>query len=258
MHRLGQIGPLAVQRPFFPEGRQVCHVVLLHPPGGIVPGDSLDVELDVQSGAHALVTTPAATKVYRSDGRPARQTQTLKALAGATLEWLPQETILFDGARAYLDTRVDLCGDARFIGWDVLCLGRPAAGETAFSGSCRQRLELFLDGRPLLSERSNYGRELQSAPWGMRNASVVATLFVTSLTLAGETLQELLGRLRVLAASASIDGAWRSVSVVGGVLVLRYLGDSAERARTFCESAWRQVRPVLLGRPACLPRIWLT
>ena len=258
MHRLGQMGPLAVQRPFFPEGPQVCHVVLLHPPGGIVPGDSLEVALDVQPGAHALVTTPAATKVYRSDGRTARQTQALQVSAGATLEWLPQETILFDGARACLDTRVDLGGDAAFIGWDLLCLGRQAAGEITFSGACRQRLDLFREGRPLLSERAHYGRELQSAPWGMRDASVVATLFAVSPALAGETVQELLGQLRTLAASQPSDPDLRSITVVSGALVVRYLGASVERARVFCESAWRQVRPVLLDRPACSPRIWST
>ena len=257
MYRLGQIGPLAVQRPFFPEGRDVCHVVLLHPPGGVVPGDSLDVELRVEPGAHTLVTTPAATKVYRSDGRSAEVHQTLHVSTGATLEWLPQETILFGGANARLHTQVELGMGAYFIGWDILCLGRPAAGENHFSGACRQHLDLFVDGRPLLLERADYGRGLQSAPWGMRGASVSATFFAVAPCLSGEP-PPVLAELRDLTASQPPDGALRAATVMRGVLVLRYLGTSAEGARSFFELAWQRVRPALLGRAACPPRIWST
>lgn len=258
MRRLGQMGPLAVQRPFFPEGRDVCHVVLLHPPGGLVAGDALDVVLAAEPGAHALVTTPAATKVYRSDGRQARQVQSLNVATGATFEWLPQETILFDGANACLDTRVELAPGATFLGWDILCLGRQAAGEVSFGGACRQRIELTLAGRPLLSERASFGRQLQAASWGMRNATVAATMVAVAADLSGEAGQRLLGELRVLAAAEPAAGHWRSVTIASGVLVLRYLGSRVERARSFCESAWRLLRPALLGRAACSPRIWST
>src|SRR6185436_3067379 len=101
-------GPLVVQRPFLPEGPGVCHVYVLHPPGGLVGGDELTLDVDVATGAHALVTTPAASKVYRTNGAAVRQVQRLRVAGGATLEWLPQEAIIYDGARASLETRVEL------------------------------------------------------------------------------------------------------------------------------------------------------
>src|SRR4051812_15146446 len=150
LERRAHFGPVQVQRAFFPEGRGCCHIYVLHPPGGLVSGDTLSVRGEVGRGAHALVTTPAAGKVYRSgDGRHALQRQRFTVAADASLEWLPQETIVFDRARVELDTRVDLAGNATFMGWEILCLGRSVGGEPFRSGRCRQRLELWRDGRPL-------------------------------------------------------------------------------------------------------------
>lgn len=255
LRRRGQVGPLAVQRPFFPEGPEVCHVVLLHPPGGIVPGDSLEIDVDVEPGAHALLTTPAATKVYRSDGRTSAQTQRLRLHEGSVCEWLPQENICFVGAQVRLATQVELATGATFVGWDVLCLGRPAAGEDVFAGNCRQRIELLRNGRPVLVERADYDQRVQAAAWGMRGASVVGTLLATSPRLTEASAQELLALLRELGPR---DGGLCSASLVGGVLVFRYLGNGAEPARILFEQAWHLLRPALVGRPACAPRIWST
>ena len=126
-------GPLKVQRPFYPEG-PACHVYLLHPPGGVVGGDRLNIDVDVQSGAHALITTPGASKFYRSAGPLALQQQTLQ-VHGGILEWLPQENILFPGANIKLESRIQLDASARFIGWEVHCLGRPVIDETVRPGT---------------------------------------------------------------------------------------------------------------------------
>src|SRR3569623_3774405 len=115
-----QHGPLRVQRPFFPEGAGVCHIYVLHPPGGVVGGDELEIDVAVRAGAHALITAPAAGKFYRRAGAPARQPQLLRVAAAAALEWLPRENIVFDGARAELCTRVELAEGARFIGWEIM------------------------------------------------------------------------------------------------------------------------------------------
>jgi urease accessory protein len=128
-----QRGPLAVQRPFYPEG-STCHVYVLHPPGGLVGGDVLAIEVRVGEGAQALITTPGAAKLYRSLGPTAEQTQRLRVAAGGSLEWLPQENILFPGAQARLRTELDLEPGAAFIGWEVQCLGRPAIGERFETG----------------------------------------------------------------------------------------------------------------------------
>jgi urease accessory protein len=256
MHRRGHHGPLVVQRPFFPEGREVCHAYILHPPGGIVPGDALSLDITIETRARALITTPAATKFYRSDGRTSRQVQTVRASAGSAVEWLPQETILFKGAHAQLSTRVDLSGSAEFIGWDILCLGRPACGERfGANSSCRQRFELWRDGQPLVLERTRYEGDTQDAVWGLRGASVTGTLLAACCALTPETKQAVLQELRAIPVRA---GGLSSASEVGGVVVLRYLGNGAEQARILFERAWGVLRPVIVGRPACLPRIWST
>jgi len=255
MIRRGQVGPLAVQRPFFPEGSEVCHVYVLHPPGGIVPGDSLEIDVNVEQGAHALITAPAATKVYRSDGRTSALKQTLRAADGAFLEWLPQDTILFNGARISLDTRIDLAGSAACIGWDILCFGRPACDERFDEGYCRQRLEVWRDGVPLLIERTRYEGAVHDASWGLRGACVTATLFATSPALGVDENAALLAELRALPVK---PGDLCSATLVSGVVVMRYLGNSVENARILFEKGWRLARPLIFGRPVCHPRIWST
>lgn len=254
-----------VQRPFFPEGRQVPHVYLLHPPGGLVGGDALTVEVAVGAGAHALVTTPAATKVYRTRGPTASQAQRLRVEAGGALEWLPQELILHDGCAADLSTEVRLAPGARFVGVDALCFGLPARGETFAAGRCRQRFEVWredpADGaRPLVIERGRFDAAdaVQSAAWGLGGARVHA-LLVAAPAPGGAELAALLPLLR--AAGERLPAPERGgVTVVsdGAALVGRYLGASTERARRYLQELWTLLRPVLLRRPAIPPRIWAT
>ena len=253
--RKGQSGPLAVQRPFFPEGPAICHVYLLHPPGGLVPGDALALTAHVGTEASALLTVPAATKIYRSDGRTARQDQCLSVAPGGTLEWLPQETILFDRAKARLSTRVELSPGANFIGWDLVCFGRPACGEDFSQGTCQQTLEVWRGDRPLLIERARYESEVLSAAYGLRGMPVVATFLACGPALDKDTIPGLLEKLRAL---KPVGNDLLSATMLGDLLVLRYLGGNAEHARQHLENAWRQVRPLLLSRPATPPRVWST
>jgi urease accessory protein len=248
-------GPLVVQRPFTPEGLDLPHVYLLHPPGGLVGGDSLVTDARVGRGARALLTTPAAGKVYRS--RPgavrSRQMQRLAVAQGATLEWLPGETIVFDGAQVALETLVQLEGDAIFIGWEMACFGRPAQDERYQRGACRQRFELWRDGRPLCLERTllRAGAALASAPWGLAGQAVVGTLLASPLP--GLSLDPLRAACGELPAD---DRA--AVTELDGVLVARYRGASTERCRALFSWFWSALRPALLGRPAIRPRIWST
>jgi urease accessory protein len=244
-------GPLQVQRAFYPEGTDLCHVYVLHPPGGLVAGDSLEVKVQVDAGARVLMTTPAAGKVYRGDGATvATQRQRLAVGAGASLEWLPSETIAFDGAAVELATRVDLDQQAAFVGWEILCLGRPAAGERFERGHCRQRLELWRAGRPLCLERASItgGGPVLDAGWGLRGAPVVGTLLATAGAFSMDDVRALGAMLPELTSATSI----------GEVLVCRYLGPSAERARAHFARVWNLVRPSAIGRPASAPRIWST
>lgn len=246
-------GPLRVQRPFYPEGDEVCHVYVLHPPGGVVGGDELDITVDVNPVAAALLTTPAAGKFYRSDGRLARQRQGLRVAAGASLEWLPQETIVFAGASAALATHVELQGDARFMGWEILCLGRPGAGESFEHGSVSQAWEIRCDGRPVLIERAVYDGEgaALGAPWGLAGRPVCG-----SLVCVGD-YTGLVDEMRGATAALNIEGLF-SVTQLAAVLVCRYLGRHSDEARRCFARVWEILRPVFLRRAACAPRIWAT
>jgi urease accessory protein len=246
-------GPLRVQRPFYPESREVCHVYLLHPPGGLVSGDQLAIDIEVGRNARALITTPGAGKFYRSDGRRGvSQHQRLTILDGGVLEWLPQESILFDGTRAETSLRVELRGGARFIGWDITCLGRPASGEILRNCSVRQRFELWRDGRPVWLERNRYSDDsaVFDSAWGMRGKTVVATLVCT---VADVALAELL-RQKVQVGENALFG----VSQLDEVLVCRYLGEQAQEARAALTQAWHLLRSPVLDLPAVFPRIWST
>src|SRR5690606_4366820 len=136
-------GPFCVQRPFYP-GDGVCHTYLLHPPGGLAGGDRLVLDARVTQDAAALLTTPAATKLYRSDGEPSVVAQTLRAERGASLEWLPLETMLCGGSRAQIETRVELERGARFIGWELTSLGRPLSQDTYATGALVQCTRIAL------------------------------------------------------------------------------------------------------------------
>jgi urease accessory protein len=254
-------GPLAVQRPFFPEGPGVCHVYLLHPPGGLVGGDHLSIRAHVAAGAHALCTTPAATKVYRTRALPARQQQALTVAAGATLEWLPQETIVYDGADVELSTRVDMEPGARVLALELVCLGLPARAEPFRRGRCRQRLELWRAGLPLAVERARWhgGDPALAASWGLGGAPVTGTLLGAPAPAGRAEAQALVDELRALAEALPAGDAGSVTALAGGeVLACRYLGPSAERGRAFLHAAWCILRPSIAGRAPSAPRIWAT
>ncbi len=251
------IGPLLVQRPFFPEGAhpqgEVCHSYLLHPPAGLVGGDTLELIVEVSPGAHALITTPGAGKVYRTTGE-VHVCQRFSVADDAALEWLPQETILYTGSRTRLETRISLKGTARYLGWEIICLGRPAAGKYFETGRFEQYLNVEHDGLPLLSERLllEGGATQLAALWGLQGQPVTATLLCTVAgfdALAGEAICDRAGEPHV-----GIAG----VSIIDGLLVARYLGPQVRYAHAWFVRLWEALRPVVFGRAACAPRIWAT
>lgn len=245
-------GPLQVQRAFYPEGG-VCHVYLLHPPGGIVGGDRLEICAGVDAGAQVLLTTPAAGKFYRSAGRRAEQTHAFSVARDAALEWLPQETIVFDGALARSSTRVELAPGARFIGWEIVCLGRPAGGERFTQGQFQQGMEVYRQGRPLLHECNRFdgGGGVLDDHWGLGGRPVSGTLVCT-----GGDESDLAAVRAALGEDAGdeLTGA----TLLDELLLVRFIGGGAERARERFIRAWEVLRPRVLGRPAQRPRIWNT
>ena len=242
-------GPLRTLRSFYPEGPP-CHSYLIHPPGGIVGGDRLEVGVRVGGDAHAVITTPAANKFYRSAGATAWQEHRLVVEADGSLEWLPQEQILFNAARVESLARVDLAAGARFLGWEITALGRPASGDRFTAGWMSGRFEIWREGWPVLLERVRPlgGDPALHAAWGFQGLPVSAVLTATPATKAERDV----ARVWVEA------GEGRSATLLDSVLVARYLGDEALEARAALIELWRELRPLVLGRPPCEPRIWAT
>src|SRR6266850_7720415 len=219
-------GPLVVQKPLYPEGDAVCHAIVVHPPAGIAGGDELEIAVRAAEDAHALLTTPGAGKWYRSGGVWARQRIELNARDGACIEWLPQETIVYDGALADIRTEVRLADGARFIGWEILCLGRSGSGERFARGACRLQTSLQQNGKALWFERGRIegGSPLLESQVGLTGAPVCATLLAVA-----PGLDALLPRCR----GARPESGAGAVTLLPGVLVARYLGSSSESAKRY-------------------------
>ena len=230
-------GPLCVQRPFYPESDGRAHVYLIHTPGGVVGGDLLEIDLVLREGARALFTTPAATKFYRSPDQSSSQKQRIRAGADTILEWLPQETILFEAARAELSTRIELAQGARFAG---------------------QRFEVWRDGVPLLVERLALGGgdPLLAANGGLAGQPVVG-VFALTLGPDGPRASTLIASVRAALPELRSDDRFRITSL-RELLVCRYLGPRANSARRCFERAWSVLRPALLDAEAQAPRVWAT
>lgn len=247
------LGPLAVQKAFYPEGDQVCHTIILHPPGGIAGGDQLDIAINLAEKSKALITTPGAAKWYKSGGRTATQNLNFKIAADATLEWLPQESIIFDSASVQMKTSIELSGNAVFAGWEIICLGRTAAGEKFNTGDLRQVTEIKKDGKRIWGEYGTLqgGNAMLGSAVGLAGRPVTATFL-----LAGKTPSaELIAQCReIQVAQNELNG----VTLLPDVLVIRFLGYSTQSARQYFEKLWQLLRPYFVRAEVCTPRIWKT
>ncbi len=249
-------GPLRVQKALYPEDDAVCQAIVLHPPSGIAGGDQLHIQADVGAQAHAQLTTPGAGKWYRSGGSEAAQRIELTAGDDATLEWLPQETIVYNGAQAQMATHVTLASDSRFIGWDILCLGRAASGERFEKGEISLFFRVDRDNRPIWLERGQVtGNDpMLGSPAGWAGHTVCGTLLCSF----PELPQHSAALLETLRAIAPADAAQHGITALPGILIARYLGDNSEAARLWFAELWKILRPVCCNRPAVIPRIWNT
>lgn len=258
-------GPLRIQRVLYPEGPGCPHIYLLHPPGGVVGGDRLETQVELGPDAQLLLTTPAAQKLYRSAGAESEISNWLSASSGATLEWLPSETLAFSSARALCKTRVQLAAGAAFIGWEIACYGMPARGERFESGRVVSRFELFRDETPLLIESFELGAspEVLVGAFALRGQPVVANLY--AVPAGGSISDQLVESVRdAISTGAGIPAAGEpaqglcSVSSLNDLLVVRALGPNVEGVRASLIRAWQVLRPALLHRSAVLPRVWST
>lgn len=249
--------PLKVQRPFYPEGKEVCHSVILHTAGGVVGGDRLSLNFHLQANAKALITTAAAGKIYRSSGQLAQQNIDIKVDSGANLEWLPQETIVFDGAIYRQDLRVELAPQASILLWECTRFGRTARGEKFLSGEWRSHTEIWQQNSPLWIDRQwlKGGEKMLESPHGLAGKPVVATL-----AWVGEPVTaQLVEKVRALQCEGTIYPVNSSTGVtrLPNGLLCRYRGSSTAAAREWFVGIWHLLRLSFSERPCCLPRVWI-
>lgn len=276
-------GPLYVQKALYPEGNDLPHLYLLHPPGGLVSGDQLDLRINVAESSAALMTSPGAGRLYgaREDKRPQRQNNQIRIASKGSLEWFPMETLVYSGARAETCTQIYLEEDSHFIGWDICALGLPSSNSPFLKGSLRQTFEIYREDKPEMIERLSLKAEDQSyrdSPAGLAGFTCNA-LFVAG-PIQDQTIREpiqekLIELCQEISSRQSIDqndsfdksqindkasiagkAPMMGVTQQGQWLVIRYLGNSTTLAREAFVKSWCLVRPALLSRKACLPRIW--
>lgn len=250
------LGPLRVQRPFFPEGEDLCHIYILHPPGGMVAGDNLSFQFQAKESAQALLTTPSAGKFYRTDKHlnPQIQCTSITVDKNASIEWFPQETIVFDGCKGVLNNEYHLNPSSRFFTWEITCFGRRFGNAPFNGGEFRQGLTFTLDGDPLLIENSQFhgGQPMMSRQWGLQNRTVWGSFY--AYVVSRSQTQEIKEQWQY----TSQDNHQLAITNVDSLFIARYLGDSAEEAKNIFTNLWQALRPMVLNRTAEAPRIWKT
>jgi urease accessory protein len=254
--RFAHEGPLRILQSLYPEGDAVCHNVLVHPPGGLVGGDTLSVSVTAAEGSHGLVTTPGASRFYRSEGAPALQDVRVRLVGGARLEWLPLEALYYSGCVAENRLHLSLEPGAELLGWDIAALGLPQAGQPFVHGSVLQHLELqgaWLERGRIAAE----DRRLLDGPLGLAGHRCLASLFV----VAGEDLSRQ-QREDLLEAARAVIGPHPHASGAGAtapgprVVVLRVLAPLVEPAVQLLKAVRRAWRPLLWQRDTPDPRGW--
>ncbi|MDM0088641.1 MULTISPECIES: urease accessory protein UreD [unclassified Variovorax] len=249
-------GPLRILQSLYPEGDAVCHNVLVHPPGGLVGGDTLDIAITGAPGSHGLVTTPGATRFYRSEGEAAVQRTQIRLEADARLEWLPLEALCYSGCRAENRLRMALAPGAELLGWDVSALGLPGADLPFERGSLLQHIEVpgvWLErGRIEATDQ----RLLQS-PIGLAGHRCIASLFFVAGTPIPRARREaLLEIARTLADAHPLAASAGATGPHAEVVVLRVLAPVVEPAMQLLRQVWQAWRAALWQMPASAPRIW--
>ena len=251
-------GPLRILQSLYPEGDAICHNVIVHPPGGLVGGDTLELAFSAAAGSHGLITTPGATRFYRSTGAPALQNTRLTLEAGARMEWLPLEAICYSGCLAENRLTMTLAPGAELIGWDVTALGLPAAGQPFESGSFRQHIEVpgvWLERAQLAASDTL----LLESPLGMAGHRCIASLFfVTGSKLERNRRQLALDCAREVMGAHALSSTAGATSPDAQVVVVRVLSPVVEPAMALLRQVWQTWRKELWQLEPSTPRLWST
>jgi urease accessory protein len=260
------------------EDNRRLEAVLVHPPGGLVGGDSLQIDVALDAGARVLATTPGAQKWYGRSGQPASGRTRLVLADGAMLEWLPRPAIVYDGAHARQSLAVELSRESCFIGWEALVRGRMAMGERFASGRIEQTLAIAIDGEPIWEERlfADAADRLFASPLGWDGRLVAASVWCCAPSLTGARLAGLRDRWRRLiepdqAAVEGAEGAAGTTAAKGpavlvggatiptpGLVLAKLLADDSEILAARCRALWQEARHCIEGDGGSMPRIWRT
>lgn len=249
-------GPLRILQTLYPEGDAIAHNVIVHPPSGIVGGDTLEINVHAREGSHGFITTPGAARFYRSEGEPAVQRARLKVDSGARLEWLPLEAIAYSGCIAENHVLMDLAPDAEVIGWDVAALGLPAAGQPFTAGALLQHVEL--QGHWIERGRLDAAdARLMDGPLGLAGRRCLATLFLASGRAVADARRETLLAL-ANDAIAAFDADLMAGATAPGphVIAVRVLSGVVEPAMQLLQAIHAAWRPAAWGIPAISSRLW--
>jgi len=249
-------GPLRILKSLYPEGDAVCHNVIVHPPGGLVGGDTLDIQVRVGEGAHGLISTPGATRFYASDEELATQRVRLALEPGARLEWLPLEAIAYPGCRARNQWQASLAEGAELLAWDVTALGLPNANQPFVSGRFEQHLSI--PGLWLEQAHIDAGDlRLLDSPLGLGGLRCMGTMLLaagTALTRARREL--LLGLVREVLA-VPLEGVRVGATCPNDhMLVVRAAAPLVEPLMGCLQSVWGVLRSAGWGEGVQAPRIW--
>ena len=246
--------PLKVQRPFYPEGQGICHTIVLHTAGGMVGGDRNSQNIHLEANTQALITTAAAGKVYRSNGKSARQAIAIQIDAGAWLEWLPQESIIFNGAVYEQDLRVELAPGATWLGWEITRFGRTARKERFLSGEWRSHTEIWQQGIPLYLDRQwlPAAEDIINSPHGLAGQPIVASLIWIGQPVSATIVEQ----VRKLWTASPRQGEAGVTQTQGQGLLCRYRGSSSAEVRNWFIEVWQLLRLSYLGSIPTKPRVW--
>ena len=249
-------GPLRILQSLYPEGVAVCHNVLVHPPGGLVGGDTLDITVDVGTGAHGLITTPGATRFYKSLGEPALQRTRATVKAHGRLEWLPLEAIAYSACQAENRSIFELAPGAEMIGWDVTALGLPNANLPFESGHFMQHIEI--PGVWLERGRIDAADErLMNSQLGLAGHRCMASLFfATGSALGRDRKEQALDVARTVIEAHALNHTAGATSPNDRVVVVRVLAPLVEPAMDLLRLVWASWRKELWQMKATTPRIW--
>ncbi len=256
--RYTHAGPLRILQSLYPEGQTICHNIVVHPPGGVVGGDTLDMTVSVATGAHGLVTTPGATRFYRSDGAPMLQRSAIHVATGARMEWLPLEAIAYNGCLAENRLVLNLAPGAELLGWDVTALGLPLADKPFESGHFCQHIEM----PGVWLERANIKALddlLLNSPVGLAGHRCFATLFFASGSkLNRQRRQDALDAARQVIQAHPLCATAGATSPDGQVVLVRVLAPVVEPAMALLRGVWLAWRSQLWALKATSPRVWTT